>query len=140
MADYDAGCRVTSTSTKCRMRKSRTSSSPLISRRRMPRLQDAVPGDPQRTWQRHPNPVLIDPCTSLQNPPTRKASHQSLTKKTAAQDEGKAFDTGLVTNFAIFEGGLFQTRWDSFKCIRATVTNHFARVSKKPLVGRIPEI
>src|ERR1700730_4653725 len=27
----------------------------------MPRLQDAVPGDPQRTWQRHPNPVLIDP-------------------------------------------------------------------------------
>src|ERR1700730_12702347 len=26
----------------------------------MPRLQDAVPGDPQRTWQRHPNPVLID--------------------------------------------------------------------------------
>ena len=32
MADYDARCRVISTS-KCRMRKSRTSSSPLISRR-----------------------------------------------------------------------------------------------------------
>ena len=33
MADYDAGCRVTSISTKCRMRKSRTSFSPLILRR-----------------------------------------------------------------------------------------------------------
>src|SRR5208282_4985805 len=27
----------------------------------MPRLQDAVPGDPQRTWQRRANPLLIDP-------------------------------------------------------------------------------
>src|ERR1700730_14066902 len=27
----------------------------------MPRFQDAVPGDPQRTWQRRANPVLIDP-------------------------------------------------------------------------------
>src|SRR5208337_3314198 len=33
----------------------------------MPRLQDAVPGDPQRTWQRRANPLLIDRCTSLQN-------------------------------------------------------------------------
>src|SRR5208337_2349376 len=32
MADYDAGCRVIPTSTKCRMTKSRTSSSPLILR------------------------------------------------------------------------------------------------------------
>src|SRR6185503_6995939 len=31
-ADYDAGCRVRSTSTKCPTRKSRTSSSPPISR------------------------------------------------------------------------------------------------------------
>ncbi len=27
----------------------------------MPRLQDAVPGNPQKTWQRHANSVLIDP-------------------------------------------------------------------------------
>jgi hypothetical protein len=77
---------------------------------------------------------------AVEAPTDPQASHRSLTKKTAAQDEGKAFDTGLVTNFAKSEGGLFQTRWNSFKCIRATVTNHFALVSKKSLVGRIPEI
>jgi hypothetical protein len=52
----------------------------------------------------------------------------------------EAFDTGFVMNFSIFEGGLLQTCQDSFKCIRATVMNHFAQVSKKALAGRIPEI
>jgi hypothetical protein len=41
--------------------------------------------------------------------PARKASRQSLTKKTPARDDGEAFDTGFVMNFSIFEGGLFQT-------------------------------
>src|SRR3977135_4303941 len=28
---------------------------------KMPRFQDAIPGDTQRAWQRRANPVLIDP-------------------------------------------------------------------------------
>ena len=28
---------------------------------KMPRFQDAIPGDPQRVWQRRANPVFIDP-------------------------------------------------------------------------------
>ena len=27
----------------------------------MPRVQDAIPGNPQRAWQRRANPVLINP-------------------------------------------------------------------------------
>jgi hypothetical protein len=27
----------------------------------MPRFQDAIPGDPQRAWQRRPNSVFINP-------------------------------------------------------------------------------
>ena len=27
----------------------------------MPRFQDAIPGNPQRAWQRRANPVFIDP-------------------------------------------------------------------------------
>src|SRR3984893_4458289 len=27
----------------------------------MSRLQDALPGDPQRAWQRRPNPLLLNP-------------------------------------------------------------------------------
>src|ERR1700730_17292861 len=28
---------------------------------KMSRLQDALPGDPQRAWQRRPNPLLLNP-------------------------------------------------------------------------------
>src|SRR3982075_1147696 len=28
---------------------------------KMPRVQDAIPGNPQRAWQRRANPVLINP-------------------------------------------------------------------------------
>ena len=64
----------------------------------------------------------------------------ALPKNTAAQDAGEALDTGLVMNFSIFEGELFQTWRDSFKGIHATVTNYFLHISKKPLAGRILEI
>src|ERR1700730_8693455 len=61
----------------------------------MPRLQDAVPGDPQRTWQRHPNPVLIDP---LHLAPESTASykdywafHNPLWDNTTALPAGEVF-------------------------------------------------
>jgi hypothetical protein len=41
--------------------------------------------------------------------PLANRGRPHMTKKTAAQDEGEAFVTGLVMTFSIFEGGLFQT-------------------------------
>jgi len=58
-ADYDAGCLVRSTSTKCPTRKFRTSSSLQSHAQKMPMLQDPFSGNPQRAWQRRANPVCI---------------------------------------------------------------------------------
>src|SRR6476660_3321456 len=57
--DYDAGCLVRSTSTKCPTKKFRTSSSPPISRPESAWASRPFPGDPQRAWQRRANPVRI---------------------------------------------------------------------------------
>src|ERR1700704_1959709 len=59
MADYDDGCRVKSISTKCPTKKHRPHCQSHAEK--MPRFQDAIPGDTQRAWQRRANPVLIDP-------------------------------------------------------------------------------
>src|ERR1700730_14108512 len=39
---------------------------------KMSRLQDALPGDPQRAWQRRPNPLLLNP---LRFAPESTAGH-----------------------------------------------------------------
>jgi hypothetical protein len=44
-----------------------------------------------------------------------------------------SIDTGLAMNFSIFEGEPFQTWRDFFKCILATVTNHFGMCPESDL-------
>src|ERR1700730_15274122 len=68
----------------------------------MPRLQDAVPGDPQRTWQRHPNPVLIDPLHLAPKSTDRRHATSILERPIQGRREPhqtvgpKACDAGLA--------------------------------------------
>src|SRR5208282_3215236 len=92
MADYDAGCRVISTSTKCRMRKSRTSSSPLISRRGN--------ASASRRRSRRSSKNLAKTCKSASHRPLHLAPES--TRSPAATVEDQSDEVGIYCPLQVY--------------------------------------
>src|SRR3982074_2194868 len=94
MADYDDGCRVKSISTKCPTKKSRTSSSPPISRRENASVS--------RRHSRRYSKSLAKTCKTGSHRPVAPRSNPGLAKK--AKDGNRT--RRLVAIAEIYDGGL----------------------------------